>query len=129
LEDLRQAWLSLIVGDLPGNQLLFEWLERKSVPRFALSNTNSVHDEYQQRHFPILKRFDHFYKSFELGHRKPGIEIFQLAAKHAGFAPHECLFIDDTPENVEGARGAGWKAHLSIDDVSRSLDLFQREIG
>ena len=37
-------------------------------------------------------------------------EFFEHCQRLAGCPPHECLFIDDLPANVEGARRFGWKA-------------------
>jgi len=127
-EKLEEAWLSLIVGDLPGNELLFKWLEENQVPVFALSNTNVVHDRFQVKHFPILGRFEHFYKSYQMGLRKPGVEIYLKASELAGFNPEDCLFIDDTLENVEGAVQAKWSAFHTVDDVGATLKIFQQKI-
>ena len=41
---------------------------------------------------------------------KPRPEIFAMLCDRAGLAPEECLFIDDSPKNVDGAKAAGWDA-------------------
>ncbi|NOD97285.1 HAD-IA family hydrolase [Ruegeria sp. HKCCD6228] len=38
---------------------------------------------------------------------KPQPEIFHLLCKRAGLSPENCIFIDDGPHNVEGARAVG----------------------
>jgi putative hydrolase of the HAD superfamily len=48
--------------------------------------------------------------SHEMGAVKPDVEAFRLVAGRAGVEPGRCLFIDDLPENVEGARRAGFQA-------------------
>lgn len=41
---------------------------------------------------------------------KPEARIFALLCARAGLAPGDCLFIDDSPANVAGARAAGMEA-------------------
>jgi len=60
----------------------------------------------------FLDRFDHVTFSFELGCVKPQREIYEHAVRGLGVAPEEALFIDDRPENIEGARAAGLHAEL-----------------
>ena len=85
-------------------------LHRKGVIVAALSNTIREHAEhlvqvgaYQPFHPCVL--------SCEVGLRKPDKAIYQLTAKKAGKATKECLFVDDSLANVEGARAAGMAVH------------------
>jgi len=41
---------------------------------------------------------------------KPDARIYQLLTARNGLRPEECLFIDDSLRNVEGARAADWQA-------------------
>jgi putative hydrolase of the HAD superfamily len=50
--------------------------------------------------------------SAEEGVAKPDPAIYLLTCRRLGLAPAECLFFDDTPANVEGARRAGLHAEL-----------------
>ena len=51
--------------------------------------------------------FDEEIRSGQVGVRKPGPEIYRLAAERLGVEPEACLFVDDIPANVEGARAVG----------------------
>jgi len=51
--------------------------------------------------------FDHHSFSYELRAAKPEAAIYQHALKGLGVEPAEALFIDDRPENVEGAQACG----------------------
>lgn len=44
------------------------------------------------------------------GLMKPDARIFHLFCDTAGVQPHDCVFIDDGPHNVEGARTVGMDA-------------------
>lgn len=50
--------------------------------------------------------------SAEEGVAKPDPAIYRLTCERLGLAPADCLFVDDTPANVEGARRAGLMAEL-----------------
>ena len=41
---------------------------------------------------------------------KPDRRIYEVLTSRNGLRPEECLFIDDSPKNVVGAREAGWQA-------------------
>ncbi len=38
---------------------------------------------------------------------KPDARIFQILCERAGIAPEDCVFIDDVPRNVQGAKAIG----------------------
>jgi putative hydrolase of the HAD superfamily len=72
------------------------------------SNTNDLHATHFRRQFAeALAPFDHLVLSYEVGHIKPSADFFLACARAAGADPGDCVFIDDLPENVEGARNAG----------------------
>jgi putative hydrolase of the HAD superfamily len=60
----------------------------------------------------FLDHFDHVTFSFELGCVKPQPAIYEDAVRGIGVAPKDALFIDDRPENIEGAVQAGLLAEL-----------------
>ena len=50
--------------------------------------------------------------SYEFGARKPDPLVYSRLIGFHGFEARHSLFVDDRPENVEGARAAGLHAHL-----------------
>lgn len=66
-----------------------------------------------ESHAKILKAankyepFDVVFLSYEVGLRKPNVEIFKHALTELGIVPGEALFIDDDPRNVHAATGIG----------------------
>lgn len=62
-----------------------------------------------------LALFDAVVLSAEVGLRKPGPEIFQMASARIGVEPGRCVFVDDIPANVEGAEGVGMTGVLHRD--------------
>jgi FMN phosphatase YigB (HAD superfamily) len=96
-------------------------------PRYRLllgSNTNELHARQFRRQFAdTLRHFDALVLSHEIGVRKPAAAFFQHCTSLAGCAQEQCLFIDDSPANVEGARACGWQGlvYAGADDLKRRL--------
>ena len=79
---------------------------------WLLSNTNSKHiqDEIEINYlFP--KSVNGAIYSFEVGHRKPGEDIYKIALETAKVCtPKESLFVDDLYENIQAAKDLGMNA-------------------
>jgi FMN phosphatase YigB (HAD superfamily) len=56
---------------------------------------------------PEFAGLDTFVDAAEIGVRKPEPEAYLRAAAELGVAPPDVVFLDDTPECVEGARQVG----------------------
>ncbi len=83
-------------------------------PLGILSNTSPAHWAWVTAgRFAIVNQaFEVAALSYEIGACKPEPKIYQAAAQLAGVAPEEIFFVDDMPENVAGAREAGFDAVL-----------------
>ena len=62
-----------------------------------------------------FKAFDAVVLSEHEGVRKPDPEIYLIAAKRLSEAPEACVFVDDVPRNVDGARAVGMAGVLHKD--------------
>lgn len=60
----------------------------------------------------FLDPFDHVTFSYELHKVKPEPGIYLDAVRGLGIEPSEALFLDDRPDNVEGAHAVGLRALL-----------------
>jgi glucose-1-phosphatase len=102
---------------------------------FLLSNTNHVHvtafeaDLLKNHGMPNLSPlFEKTYYSCQMGLRKPDREIFDFVLKENKLDPLETLFIDDSPQHIEGAKQAGIHAILlgkgeEVGDVLNKMRL------
>ncbi|PIV24548.1 MAG: hypothetical protein COS40_01825 [Deltaproteobacteria bacterium CG03_land_8_20_14_0_80_45_14] len=72
-----------------------------------LSNTNPLHFDYILSKFPIVRVFDQWILSHEVGFKKPAVEIYQKAIEWASVEPKKILFIDDMKKHVEVAISLG----------------------
>ena len=122
------AWNAML-GAFPTEKLkLIEHLE-KTTPLFMLSNTNELHWIEVERAWrkvsdePLQHFFKKIYLSHEIGQRKPHLETFEWVCQQMGFEPAEVLFIDDTPQHIEGAIKAGLQVHY-YQDLAAFYALF-----
>ena len=72
-----------------------------------ISNTNPLHFDYCLKKFPILRTFDKWILSHEVGFKKPAVEIFRRAIEWASVEPEKIIFIDDMKKHVEVAVSLG----------------------
>lgn len=127
IPSLATAWF----GDREVNR---RWLERLRSARAAgmfvglLSNMIPAWDAYWRRMVPPEGLFDDVVLSFEVGHRKPAREIFELAARRSGIPPEESMLVDDLAKNCDGARDAGWRA-VHFTDTAAAIATVDRMIG
>jgi putative hydrolase of the HAD superfamily len=75
-----------------------------------LSNTNQIHFEGILTNYPLLRHFDEFVVSYQVGFMKPALEIYRAAVSAARCRPEECFFTDDIAEYVEAAKREGLDA-------------------
>lgn len=88
-----------------------------------LSNTNELHFEFLTEHYPILKHFDAYVLSHEVGAIKPEKPIYETAIAAAQCLPSECFYTDDMPENIEAAKPFGIHAYVfkNFEETQRQL--------
>ena len=74
------------------------------------SNTTRAHfDAYTRQFADVIRHFDHLGTSFEARARKPEPAFCAHIQQRAKAEPHECVFVDDLPTNVEAAEKFGWR--------------------
>jgi FMN phosphatase YigB (HAD superfamily) len=123
--DFAAAWADIFTLNEPVARLVAH-LDAQGDTLILGSNTNDIHAGHFRRQFAAtLAHFDRLVLSYEVGHVKPSAEFFLACVEAAGRPPCECVFIDDLPENVEGARAAGLRGivydHRRHDDLLDAL--------
>ncbi len=107
------AWNAMLL-DFPVRRLQILQQLHLYYDLFLLSNTNEIHEAafneilMQSRSIPnIGVFFDKVYFSHRIGIRKPMKEIFERVLTENGLKAAETLFIDDSPQHIEGAKLLG----------------------
>ena len=75
---------------------------------YLATNQEHLRATYLMQTLGLQEHVDGMVYSAALGCRKPDRLFFEKATRLSGFSPSELLLIDDTSENVEAARHAGW---------------------
>ena len=79
-----------------------------------------------QRQASFWPKFKDVVISARVGLVKPEPAIFELMLSQFGFAAHECLFIDDSLDNVQAARAQGIDSIHFIDASQCRDELVRR---
>lgn len=102
---------------------------KKNYKLAVINNGNAIAKKYWDNKFGF-KEFDIFINSAIVGIRKPNPKIYLLTCKKMKVKPEECLFMDDTLENIETAKKLGmqtiWWNKMQDKDVL--LDEFKKII-
>jgi putative hydrolase of the HAD superfamily len=129
-QELRDAWSDIFWP----NEEVCAIIPRLK-PRYRLllgSNTNELHAAQFRRQFAeTFRHLDALVLSHEVGARKPWPAFFEHCQRLAGCDPASCVFIDDLPANVEGARACGWHgiAYATTPDLRARLAALGVQVG
>lgn len=100
----------------PTNALVAR-LKQEGYGVYLLSNASTRIRE-QLDHMPAWELMDGWVVSGIERMMKPDPAIYQLICDRYDLVPGECLFVDDNPDNCEGARVAGMQAVRYEGDVA-----------
>lgn len=127
VEDLVFRWWARPLSPVPGMKELLAELKELGFKLYLLSNASIQQCKYHNR-IPGAEYLDGRIVSAEHKLLKPQKEIYQLLLETYGLQAEECLFVDDSPLNVEGAYCAGIRGIVFDGDLPR-LKSELREAG
>lgn len=132
-EQIDRAWFSMIL-DLPKERIELIGLLKLKYNIYLFSNTNELHIEMLKKRYQEEFGFDIFqflftkaYFSNEIKMRKPHPESFEWLLKDAGIKAEETLFIEDTPQHIEGAKKVGLNTYW-LTGGETIIDLYDKKI-
>ena len=119
--DLR--WEEMVAGSYVGTVDLLRSLAAARTPLYALTNFSAEKFPLMRARYDFFDLFAGIVVSGDLGVVKPDPAIFRALVDTYGLVAEECLFIDNSPANVAGARAFGMAAvhYVSTDDLARRL--------
>lgn len=106
--EMKRFWDDIFQENTPVADLIRGWHGKRRM--FLISNTCESHVEQFERQFDVFRLFHDRVYSCRVGLLKPEVEIYRLALRQFGIDGSRTVFIDDKPENVQGAREAGLQA-------------------
>jgi 2-haloacid dehalogenase len=100
----------MVAGPIEETVEILRALKDRGVPVYALTNMETWTYPGRRDRYPFLRWFDGTVVSAFEGVAKPDPKVFELLLDRFGLNAATTLFIDDSPKNVEAARGVGMKA-------------------
>jgi len=130
-EQIVMAWNAMLL-DFPLRRLQILQQLQLHYDLVLLSNTNEIHEEAFNKilmstcGMPSLGVFfDKVYYSHKIGMRKPMKELFTRVLMENNFEAHETLFIDDSPQHIEAAKGRGYQTIWLEKGMTIENDIFK----
>jgi len=112
---------------IQGSWDILDRLRAQGTPVHAITNWSAeTWPEGVKAHPRLGKAFDVLVVSGQEGIIKPDARIFDILCTRAGVMQQECVFIDDSYHNVEGARAAGMDAIHFTDPANLETELKSR---
>jgi putative hydrolase of the HAD superfamily len=131
-EKIDYAWNKIIL-DLPEKRIRLLTALKNKYNIFLLSNTNRIHYDLYIKQLQKFgyNNFDEIFKkayfSFEIGLRKPDLEIFEYIINKENINPDKTVFIDDSIQHIEAAVQLGIQTyHLGKNEDI--LNLFDEKL-
>jgi putative hydrolase of the HAD superfamily len=133
IEEILAAWNAVLL-DFPLHRLEFLQLLSQKYRLFLLSNTDSIHiNHFEQRegasfYGAFYQCFEKVYFSYEMGMRKPDVEIYKTLIRQHELSPKHTLFVDDKKDNTDAAKALGlnvWNLQVGQEDV---IELLEKNI-
>ncbi len=121
-DEFIPLWSDIFVEDRGVSKIILALKEKRRLG--LLSNTDPLHFNYILSKFPVIQIFDQWILSYEVGFKKPAVEIFQAAMKWASVEPEKIIFIDDIKEYVDVAASLGMHGihFISSDQLKEELN-------
>ena len=98
-------------------------LKERGYKIYLLSNYSQDHFQYISRHFTFFGLEDGKVISYMEKVLKPERRIYEILYQRYGLIPEECVFLDDSEENIKGALNTGMKGIIFRDYAQGKAEL------
>ncbi len=123
LKQCVDKWSSFM-EPIEGAMEFCEYIKQKGYGIYVLSNACSSFYDYFPR-FAEISYFDGVMVSSDVHMIKPEKEIYELFLETYKLNPAECLFIDDRPENIEGAHQVNINGYIFTGDFAAIINTYE----
>lgn len=121
-----ERWREMVDGAIEGSVTLLERLAQRGVPLYAITNFSAEKFAESYERFAFFELFRGVVVSGRVKLLKPDPAIYRLLLDAHDLDAGACLFIDDSPANVEAARRLGFRTVLfeSPQQLEENLTAF-----
>ena len=125
-----EKWEYMLKGEISGSVDILKKLKKMKFNLIALTNWSAETFPVALKRFKFLKLFSGIIVSGEIQMLKPFPEIYNHTLKKYDLIPSECIFIDDRPVNVLGAKKCGIDGIIFETPLQliKNLKIFKIEI-
>jgi 2-haloacid dehalogenase len=126
-----ERWPETLRGAIQGSVDILHAIRVAGVPNYAITNFSGEKFLVAREMFPFLNGFDGIVVSADERLVKPDPAIYRVLLDRYSLAAQDCLFIDDSPRNIDGARAVGMHAvhFTSPEQLARDLERFGFPVG
>ena len=129
LEGYLDAFPLTISRAVPGSWEIAEALYARAVPLYAITNWSADTWPHALELYPRLEAiFNDIVVSGQVRQAKPAHAIYRLLLDRNGLLARDCVFIDDSMANVQGARAVGMDAIHFTDAAALGRELAARGV-
>jgi putative hydrolase of the HAD superfamily len=123
-EQFFSFWFSA-EKEVPEMMELAKQMKQKGIKMFILSNNFMERADYYKNNLSFPAIFDKIYYSWQTGFVKPDPRAFENLMLENNLKPEECVYFDDSEENIKMAKSLGIKAFLfeGIDSVRDQVNV------
>ena len=125
----HERWHETVSGPIEENVAVLQGLREAGVPTYCITNFSGAKFREAQQRYPFLASFDGAIVSGDERVLKPDLAIYRLLLNRYGLVAEECLFVDDSAANVEGARSVGMQAIHYVEPMNLGAELTHRGIA
>ncbi len=110
--------------EIKGTRRIIEELKENGLKLGLLSVHAKEWVEFCEQKYDYHKLFNEIVYSFEIGELKPAREPFEIILKKLRVNSQECIFIDDSQQNLFTAESMGMKTIQFKDSIQLHRDLY-----
>ena len=107
----------------PGAVEILEALKKRGIMAAVATATDLERTEKYLRQVGLREYFDRLISATQVKEGKPSPDIYVYACEQLGLAPEECIAVEDSPNGVKSAYGAGCRVIMVPDQTEPDEEL------
>ncbi|EOH90101.1 HAD family hydrolase [Enterococcus pallens] len=122
IHHILDTWYQEIIP-IPEMEAVVVQLKELGYKLYVLSNAPVDFYQYE-KNIPVLKHMDGVFVTADWKVIKPEAEVYYTFCHHFQLVPAQCIFLDDLPVNVAGARAIGMESFVFRKDLIALKEYF-----
>ena len=123
-KQLMEEYLDRVGIELkPGAVEILEALKKRGILAAVATATDLERTEKYLRLVGLREYFDRLISATQVKEGKPSPDIYVYACEQLGLAPEECIAVEDSPNGVKSAYGAGCRVIMVPDQTEPDEEL------